>query len=375
MILTNARIVTRDAVISGTVETEGGLIRSVEAGNSANPAAIDLEGDYLLPGLVEMHTDNMEKNLEPRPGVKWPSPMAAVLAHDAQIASSGITTVFDAISIGEAHKVGRDAMLADSIAGVERGRAEDLLRADHLIHLRCEVVGATVVDLAGPHMNNPLVRIVSLMDHTPGQRQWSEIGHWLTYNKTEHLPKVEIDARLAKLREARALYGEAHRQAIVAMARAHGLVIATHDDTEPAHVDEAAEVGATISEFPTTLAAARRARELGLKTIMGSPNVVRNGSHSGNVSARELAAHGLLDGLSSDYVPVSLLHAAFLLWEEVGVALPEAVAIVSDNTARMVGLPDRGRVAPGLRADLVRVKALPHLPVVRQVWREGRQVA
>ena len=166
-----------------------------------------------------------------------------------------------------------------------------------------------------------------------------------------------------------------HRREIVAMARQHDLIIATHDDTLPGHVDEAAAEGATISEFPTTLAAAKRAHELGLATIMGSPNVVRNGSHSGNVSARQLAKEGLLDGLSSDYVPVSLLHAAFLLWEDVGVPLPDAVAIVTANTARMIGLEDRGRIAPGLRADLLRVKALPHLPVVRQVWRCGKQVA
>lgn len=375
MILTNARIVTPDAVILGSVDVEGGVIRALDEGTSSNPAAIDLEGDYLLPGLIEMHTDNMEKNLEPRPGVKWPSPMAAVLAHDAQIAAAGITTVLDAISIGEAHKAGRDTLIADSIAGVERGLKEDVLRADHMLHLRCEVVGASVLDLSRPHFDNPLVRVVSLMDHTPGQRQWSEISHWLQYNKTEHLPSAEIEARLDKLREDRARYGEMHRREIVAMARQHDLIIATHDDTLPGHVDEAAAEGATISEFPTTLAAAKRAHELGLATIMGSPNVVRNGSHSGNVSARQLAKEGLLDGLSSDYVPVSLLHAAFLLWEDVGVPLPDAVAIVTANTARMIGLEDRGRIAPGLRADLVRVKALPHLPVVRQVWRCGKQVA
>lgn len=375
MILTNARIVTPDAVIHGSVEIEDGLIRALDEGISSNPAAIDLEGDYLLPGLIEMHTDNMEKNLEPRPGVKWPSPMAAVLAHDAQIAAAGITTVLDAISIGEAHKAGRDTLIADSIAGVERGLKEDVLRADHMLHLRCEVVGATVIELSRPHFDNPLVKVVSLMDHTPGQRQWSEIGHWLQYNKTEHLPAAEIEARLDTLRAARAQYGEAHRREIVALARERNLILATHDDTEPEHVDEAAAEGATISEFPTTLAAARRAHELGLATIMGSPNVVRNGSHSGNVSARELATAGLLDGLSSDYVPVSLLHAAFLLWEDVGIALPDAIAIVTSNTARMVGLVDRGRIVPGLRADLLRVKALPHLPVVRQVWRCGKQVA
>jgi len=375
MILTNARIVTADAVIDGTVETEDGLIRSVSEGCSAHPSAIDLEGDYLLPGLVEMHTDNMEKNLEPRPGVKWPSPMGAVLAHDAQIAAAGITTVLDAISIGEAHKPGRDSLIGDSISGVTRGLAEDVLRADHKIHLRCEVVGARVVEMARPHMDNPLVKVVSLMDHTPGQRQWRELTHWLQYHKAEHLPKEVVQERLDTLRAARERYGETHRREIVALAREHGLTLATHDDTEPSHVDDAAREGAAISEFPTTREAAARAHELGLATVMGSPNVVRGSSHSGNVSARELAKDGLLDGLSSDYVPVSLLHAAFLLWEDLGLPLPQAVAMVSGNTARMIGLTDRGSIAPGLRADMVRVKLLPRLPVVRQVWRIGKAVA
>jgi len=374
-ILTNAKIVTPDEIIHGTVVVNDGLITHVEDGNAAHPSSIDLEGDYLLPGLIEMHTDNMEKNLEPRPGVKWPSPMAAVLAHDAQIAAAGITTVLDAISIGEAHKVGRDALLADSIHGVEVGLKENILRADHKIHLRCEVVGENVLKLFTPHASNPLVEVVSLMDHTPGQRQWREIDHWLKYNKNEHLPKNIVEEKLEKLLESREKYGDIHRKEIVGICKEHDLIMATHDDTEISHVDEAAAEGATISEFPTTLDAAKRAHELGLKTIMGSPNVVRGGSHSGNIAATDLAALGLLDGLSSDYVPVSLLHAAFILHEDFAFLLPEAVKKVTANTADMIGLNDRGRIQVGLRGDLIRVKHLPHLPVVRQVWRTGKQVA
>jgi alpha-D-ribose 1-methylphosphonate 5-triphosphate diphosphatase len=275
MILTNARIVTDNAVIVGSLDIEDGLIRRIDEGGSSSPAAIDLDGDYLLPGLVEMHTDNMEKNLEPRPGVKWPSPMAAVLAHDAQIAAAGITTVLDAISIGESHKPGRDTFIDDSVQGVVHGLEEDVLRADHKLHLRCEVVGETVVELARPHFDNPLVKVVSLMDHTPGQRQWRELSHWLQYHKAEHLPEDVVRARLEKLVARRERFGEAHRKELVAMCRAHDLIIATHDDTVAEHVDEAAREGAAISEFPTTHVAAQRARELGLKTVLGSPNVVR----------------------------------------------------------------------------------------------------
>lgn len=375
LILTNAKIVTPTEIIHGTLTVNHGKITDVEPGNSSCSTAIDFEGDYLIPGLIEMHTDNMEKNLEPRPGVKWPSPMAAVLAHDAQIASSGITTVLDAISIGEAHKKGRDAFLDASIKGIEDGLKNNILRADHKIHLRCEVVGSNVLEMFEPHAENPLVILVSLMDHTPGQRQWRKIEHWLTYNKESHLPKDIIEQKLSTLIEAREQYGDLHRREIVSICRERGLIIATHDDTEVSHVDEAAADGAAISEFPTTIAAAQRAHELGLKTIMGSPNVVRGGSHSGNVSAAKLAKLGLLDGLSSDYVPASLLHAGFLLHEDIGLDLHDAIKIISANTADMIGLHDRGRIEVGLRGDLVRVKHLDHLPIVRQVWREGQQVA
>lgn len=374
-ILTNAHIVTPEAVIHGTVVMTNGKITAVDSSRSSVKDAIDFEGDYLLPGLVEMHTDNIEKNLEPRPGVKWPSPMAAVMAHDAQIATAGITTVLDAVSIGEAHKPGRDAFVQDSIDGITRGLEHNVLRADHKLHLRCEVVGATVMDLFTPHTDNPLLQVVSLMDHTPGQRQWRELSHWIRYTKTEHLPQSEIDLRLETLNTARNTYGEKHRKEIVDICKAKNLIMATHDDTEISHVDEAAAEGATISEFPTTLEAARHARNLGLKVIMGSPNVVRGGSHSGNVSALELAREGLLDGLSSDYVPTSLLHAAFVLHDRLNLPLSDAIKIVSSNTADMIGLPDRGRITPGLRGDVIRVKTLDSLPVVRGVWRTGLRVA
>ncbi len=286
-----------------------------------------------------------------------------------------LTQALDAISIGETHKPGRDTFINDSIAGVAHNLEQDILRADHKLHLRCKVVGESVVDLARPHLDNPLVRVVSLMDHTPGQRQWRELSHWLQYHKAEYLPEAMVLARLDKMTTARERFGEAPRREIVALCRARNLIMATHDDTETGQVDEAAREGAMISEFPTTLNAARRAHELGLKTILGSPNVVRGASHSGKVSARELAKEGLLDALSSDYVPVSLLHAAFLLWEEIGLSLPQAAAMVSGNIAKMIGLNDRGCIAPGRRADLLRVKVLTGLPVVRQVWRTGIQVS
>jgi alpha-D-ribose 1-methylphosphonate 5-triphosphate diphosphatase len=376
LLLTNARIVTADAVFSGTVEVRDGQISAIDAGGTALPSAQDLDGDYLLPGLIEMHTDNMEKHFEPRPGVVWPNALSAVVAHDLQIAGAGITTVFDAISIGEYKTKGiRREILAQSIGAVQHAQAADLLRAEHLIHLRCEVSESCVVEMMAPHLENPLVRLVSVMDHTPGQRQWSDISKFVQYHKGEHWTPAELDAILGERLDNQARYARAHRAQIVALSQEHGLRLASHDDACEAHILESVADGCAIAEFPITREAAHAARAHGLATIMGGPNVVRGGSHSGNIAALDLAAEGLLSGLSSDYVPSSLIQAVFIMAEKGIMPLPQAVACVSANIADMVGLTDRGRIAPGLRADLARVRHTDHAPVVRDVWRQGRRVA
>jgi len=167
-----------------------------------------------------------------------------------------------------------------------------------------------------------------------------------------------------------------NRVAISEACLARGIVLASHDDATLAHVEEAVQQGIRVAEFPTTAEAAAASKQAGLGVLMGAPNVMRGASHSGNVSARQLAAEGLLDILSSDYIPFSLIQSAFFIGEAVeAITLPQAVAMVSKNPAEAVGLTDRGIIEPGRRADLVRVRVDDHVPVVRTVWREGRRVA
>ena len=374
-IFTNARVVGRDRTFEGTVVVRGGRIATVDDAPSRVPGALDLGGDHLLPGLVEMHTDNLEKHFLPRPGVVWPSPTAAVISHDAQIAAAGITTVFDAVAVGdygEGHQ--RRRILADAVEAVTSARDHGLLRAEHLLHLRCEVSDPGVMEIFRGLNDHPLVRLVSLMDHTPGQRQWMELSTYRRFHHAKGWTDAEFDAHLADRQEKQRVFAVRHRTGIVSLARERGHRLASHDDTTEDHVAEAIAEGITISEFPTTVRAARHARRTGMATVMGAPNVVRGGSHSGNASAIELAGEGVLDGLSSDYVPASLLHAAFRLADVPGLALNEAVAMVSANVADMLGLDDRGRIEPGRRADLVRVRLHDDLPVVRAVWRAGERV-
>ncbi|UEM03945.1 alpha-D-ribose 1-methylphosphonate 5-triphosphate diphosphatase [Skermanella rosea] len=373
--ITNARIVGRDGIATGSLSIRDGVIAAIDDSAGDLPGALDFEGDFLLPGLIEMHTDNLEKHFSPRPGVMWPSPKAAVIAHDLQVAGAGITTVFDAISVGDYDSGGeRRRMLADAVWAIGACVGQGLLRADHLIHLRCEVSDAGVVEIFQQFADHPLLRLVSLMDHTPGQRQWAEMSKYRLFYRSKNWTEAEFQAHLDSRIESQHRYARLHRDQILELARPRALRLASHDDTTEDHVAEAVAAGITISEFPTTLQAARAARQSGMRVIMGAPNLVRGGSHSGNASAAELAGQGLLDGLSSDYVPSSLLHAAFLLHGVVGIPLHRAIATVTANMADMLGLPDRGVIEPGRRADLVRVRLDGDLPVVLTVWREGRRV-
>ena len=371
-VLTNARLALPDAIVEGSLAVESGRIAAVDQGRSSVAVAEDLGGDYLIPGLIELHTDHLESHLSPRPNVHWP-PSSAVLAHDAQVCASGITTVFDAICLGvsEERQVFKDV----SVLNVKEAKKKGLLRADHYIHLRCEVVHEEAVDFFAPYRDEPLLRMISLMDHTPGQRQWADIEKYKTYYGWRlNMNSAELDEMIRRRLDQQHDHAERNRKELFEMVANREIAFASHDDTEPSHVDEAAEIGITISEFPTTRSAAEAARRHDMAIIMGAPNVILGGSHSGNVAASELAKVGLLDALASDYVPSSLLQGAFELQNTAGFSLPQALAAVTANPARMVDFNDRGRLEPGLRADLVRVRVVDDLPQVVAVWREGLRV-
>ncbi|MGR7994811.1 alpha-D-ribose 1-methylphosphonate 5-triphosphate diphosphatase [Xanthobacter sp. ZOL 2024] len=379
-VLTNARLILAEEMVHGHVRLVDGRI--AEIGTGAAPAgaearAEDCGGDYVLPGLIELHTDHVEGHLAPRPKVKW-NPLAAVLAHDAQIATAGITTVFDSLRVWPDKKaVGMDGDAPTLIAALEAARAADALRADHRIHLRCEVATDTVVEDAAALMAKTPIHLVSLMDHTPGQRQFASVEQFRSYYmKKSGISADEADVIVATRMEYHSLYARKNRAGLVALGHAHGCILASHDDATPEHVAEAIGDGVAIAEFPTTEEAARLSHEAGIRVLMGAPNLVRGGSHTGNASAAALARAGLLDILSSDYVPASLLWSAFDLARRVPrLSLPHAVQRVTKTPAEVVGLTDRGEIAPGKRADLLRVALAGEIPVVRAVYREGRRVA
>lgn len=375
MILTNAKIVREDEVVHGSVRVQEGRIAAIDPGTTRVAGAQDLDGDLLIPGLIELHTDNLERHLEPRPNVDWPH-QAAILAHDGELASVGITTVFDALRVGSIHTgTGRYEKYARKVASeIFAMREAGALRINHYVHLRAEICSETLVEEMEEFGPNDRVGIVSLMDHTPGQRQFRDISKLKQYvAKKQNMTDAEFDEHVDHLRALQATHGTRHEAEAVAHARRYGAVLASHDDTTAEHVAVSSGHGMRLAEFPTTREAAQACKDADIQVMMGAPNLIRGGSHSGNVAAHELAEAGLLDIISSDYVPSALMSSAVLLadlWDD----LPRAVACVTANPARAANLDDRGRIAEGLHGDLVRVGRVEGTPVVRGVWCHGRQV-
>lgn len=375
-VLSNARLVLDDEVVRGTLHLRDGRIVEVASGGTAVPGAEDMDSDYVLPGLIDLHTDHFEKHVLPRPGTRW-NMVSAVMAHDAQMAAGGITTTFDCVCVGVSIKhPERREIFKPMIDAVREARDKGMLRADHIVHLRCEVTDETVVELFDAVADHAAVGMMSLMDHAPGHRQSPDVQRFRDRTmKNLKLSEAEADAHIDRLMSASQTVAPQNRIDLAGRAKARGLALASHDDETEQHVEEAAALGITVAEFPTTLAAARLAHDKSMKIVMGAPNLMRGGSHSGNVSAAELAAEGLLDNLASDYVPASLLQAAFRLTEEGhGLSLPRAVATVSANPAATAGLTDRGRIAPGLKADLLRIAVIEGQPFIRTVWRDAERV-
>jgi alpha-D-ribose 1-methylphosphonate 5-triphosphate diphosphatase len=377
-IFTNAAIILSDQVVNGTLAVRNGLIAAIDdSPSSVRPGAIDCGGDLLIPGLVELHTDNMERHLVPRPGATWPV-LSAIVNHDREMAASGITTVLNAICVGEVHSRSvRLGALQEMREALDHHIGAASLKADHYLHWRCEVSYGGLTELLAPLMDHSRLRLISVMDHTPGQRQFVQLSRYAEYYKGQFgMSDAELESLIAQRRRDQEEFSAGNRTAVIGMARSSGIPVASHDDATLAHVEEAIHDGVSIAEFPTTFEAAEASHKAGMAVLMGGPNIVRGQSHSGNVSARDLAEHGLLDVISSDYVPSSQLLGALLLEAAVeAITLPEAIAMITRNPARAAGFTDRGEIKPGLRADLVRVCHAGALPVIRDVWAKGERIA
>ncbi|MBO6893676.1 MAG: alpha-D-ribose 1-methylphosphonate 5-triphosphate diphosphatase [Roseibium sp.] len=374
--LKNATLVLADEVVTGHVAVSEGKIVSVDTG-TAPQGGDDLEGDYLLPGLVDIHTDHFEKHVFPRAHVRW-DPVRAALAHDAQIIGSGITTVFDSLCVGATLKnPERREILAPMIDALEMAQKAGMLKADHLVHLRCEITDAETTRLTQENIAKDIVRMVSVMEHLPGRRQSKNVEAYIDRRMAETgMTRAQVERDTRELLNASDEISETVRPQVVALAHEHGLPLLSHDDTELHHVDEALDDKMTVAEFPCTLEAARKAKSHDMHVVGGAPNVLRGGSQSGNVAVADLMAEDLVDILASDYVPRSMLDCAFKIANDDAfhADLPAAVKMVAKTPAEVAGLLDRGEIVQGRRADLLQVAMHDGHPFVKRAWLAGRRV-
>ncbi|MEL6814772.1 MAG: alpha-D-ribose 1-methylphosphonate 5-triphosphate diphosphatase [Cyanobacteria bacterium J06598_3] len=374
-IYTNYRLQLPDQEVLGTMVVREGRIAEIQPGTVSDGQ--DGKGEYLLPGLIELHTDNLERCLSPRPGVRWPIDAAAT-HHDRDLAAAGITTVCDAIAVGDVTPTSlRMTEFHAMIGAIEQRQQAGKFSIDHRLHLRCELAYEEVASVVGCYAEHPLLSLISLMDHTPGQRQFAKLDKFKEYYMGKHgVSADEIEDFIRDRIAAQQAYAITSRKALVELAATHALAMASHDDATVAHVQQAITEGVKISEFPTTLEAAKEAHAHDLQVLMGAPNLVLGGSHSGNVSALELAELELVDLISSDYVPHSLLLSIFIIALKTQKPVHEAMRPVTVNPAKAIGLEgDRGTLEVGKRADFLTLHLENNIPHLTMVASQGRRVA
>lgn len=374
-IYTNYRLQLPEQEVHGTLLVKEGRIADIQPGTTSTGQ--NGQGEYLLPGLVELHTDNLERCVSPRPGVRWPLDAAAT-HHDRDLAAAGITTVCDAIAIGDVTPTSlRATEFHSMIQAIENKQTAGEFSVDHRLHLRCELAFEEVADMVSQHAEHPLLSLISLMDHTPGQRQFTQLNKFREYYIGKHgVTEAEMDDFIRDRLAAQKAHAETSRKTLVKLANEHRLAMASHDDATVEHVQQAISEGATISEFPTTLEAAKEAHANDLQVLMGAPNLVLGKSHSGNVSATELAEQDLVDLISSDYVPHSLLLSIFILAAKTQKPVHEAMRPMTVNPAQAIGLEsDRGTLEIGKRADFLTVRLENNIPHLTNVISQGIRIA
>ncbi|MDP3709660.1 MAG: alpha-D-ribose 1-methylphosphonate 5-triphosphate diphosphatase [Polaromonas sp.] len=370
LLLTHARVVFAQEVRDDVaILIDNGVIAAIDPETVGDTRTLDLSGRVLIPGMIDLHCDALEKEVEPRPGVHFPLDFACAQA-DKRNAMAGITTVFHALSFAN-HELGvrNNGFAAEIARAVHAWQAHALV--DNRVHARYEVTDETAPAVLADLLHNGYAHLLSFMDHSPGQGQFQDVAAYRAYlARSYKTSDAELDALLAGKKTAAAGAMERMEQLAV-LARARGVAIASHDDDSEDKVNALADLGAVVSEFPTHLAAAQAARARGMATLFGAPNILRGKSQSGNMRALDAVLEGVADCLCGDYSPAALLPSVMKLPELAGISLHEAIALVTRNPARAAGLSDRGEIAVGKRADLVAIKHLGGLAQAQRIWVAG----
>ena len=369
--LTHARVVLPNGTHDdASVLVRDGVIAAICPDRAPSDAReIDLSGRVLMPGMIDLHCDALEKEVEPRPGVHFPLDFACAQA-DKRNAAAGITTVFHALSFAN-HELGvRNNAFAAEIARA-MGQWQTHALVDNRVHVRYEVTDETAPAILAELLGHGHAQMISFMDHSPGQGQFKDVAAFRKYLSSSYKTSEDELDRILAAKCGAGQNAMERMQLLAKVAARHGVAIASHDDDTPEKVDTVAALGAVISEFPINLETAKAARARGLATLFGAPNVLRGKSQSGSMRALDAVLEGVADCLCGDYSPAALLPSMMKLPELAGIGLHEAVALVTCNPARAAGLVDRGEIAVGKRADLIAVKSLGGLAQTERVWVHG----
>lgn len=371
--LTSAQVMLENETLNdAAVLIANGHIVAINPASSAGAQEINLSGHTLMPGMIDLHCDALEKEAEPRPGVHFPFDFACAQA-DKRNAAAGITTIYHALSFANAELGVRNNNTAAELARAVHAWQEHAL-VDNRVHARYEITDPTAPDILNELLGLDEIHLMSFMDHTPGQGQFKSIDAYRDFlSRTYKKDAAEFEILLAN-KLAQGEGAVARMEQLAQHARELGIPLASHDDDRPEKVDVVKKLGVSVSEFPINLETAQAARAAGLATLFGAPNILRGKSQSGSMRALDAVKAGVADCLCGDYSPAALLPAVLKLPELAGIKLHEAVALVTCNPARAVGLKDRGVIAAGKRADLLAVRHLGGLPQVSRVWSEGLQV-
>ncbi|HEY4418709.1 MAG TPA: alpha-D-ribose 1-methylphosphonate 5-triphosphate diphosphatase [Pseudonocardia sp.] len=381
-VLGHVRAVLPDRVVDDAwIAVRDGRIAEVAPQPAGSEADVDGAGLLCVPGVVDVHSDGLEREILPRPTARLPWEFA-ILSFEGKLRAAGVTTVFHGASFEEGtspatlRSIARTSELCASVAA--RGPAPVDHRLLHRLDVRSPEGMAALRERFDTTDPGDLPPLVSHEDHTPGQGQYADRRHYERYvagtrGLSDGEAKDHVDQLIVE-REGRLTVREEALEWLGGLARSGAIRLLGHDPASAVEIDELVARGGSVAEFPTTLEAAEAARERGLPVIAGAPNVLRGGSHAGNVSGSDLAARGLLTALASDYLPSGLTAAAFLLAARGVTSLPAAIALITAGAAEAAGLTDRGRLAAGLRADLVLLQPGDPWPVVRSVLRAEETV-
>ncbi|MGE6498297.1 alpha-D-ribose 1-methylphosphonate 5-triphosphate diphosphatase [Cupriavidus metallidurans] len=372
--LTHATLVLPDRVLhdSAMLIADGQIAAIEPASAPADAEVINLRGHTVMPGLIDVHCDAIEKEAEPRANVLFPLDFA-VAQVDRRNAAAGITTPYHALSFASNQfGVRNNETAATLVRTVAAYRAHSLV--DNRIHCRYEVTDNAAVPVLEMLMAEGVVDLLSVMDHSPGQGQFKTLDAYLSYMMGNHGMSREEAADAAAKKSAELAGATERVNRLVSKAHELGIPTASHDDDSPQRIAAMHALGVRMSEFPINVETAQAASAHALPTILGAPNVLRGKSQSGSMRAIDAIHAGVGHILCSDYQPSTLIAAAFAASRLADLPLDRALALVTSNPADACLLDDRGRLAPGKRADVIAVGSVAGQPLVTHTWSAGRLV-